>query len=315
MFGTKKQKYEKKDELSYERVRQSWQQDLRAHIRKLFKPEILSKEWFLMTALLENIASVALMEEKTDYSATDSKVKQVKKGMKDDRSLWDGEDLCIRYIIEEGKLNMLVRTLAEYKAYVITLKPQDLKQFYQPLKLDEDTTIAKMDKFESSLGYILKVAFNSKECLQTCDIPLLVKHIECTLTHATGGNFKLKTESKSKQEILIFYYLASLVTCIEQLNESQVIQLLRDKQILPLTIKYIHSFSSSLNDTTLKVICTFVSKLMGHEDFTAFKDQITNETKTTLVSFYESYIKASIKGNYALKKEIRALVDFCIRYK
>ena len=32
-------------------------------------------------------------------------------------SIWERDELCVRYIIEEGKINMLLRTMNEYKTY------------------------------------------------------------------------------------------------------------------------------------------------------------------------------------------------------
>lgn len=69
-------------------------------------------EWLLITDTIENISRIAEM---------DSKRKPKKEG-----SLWERDELCVRYIIEEGKLNMLLRMMNDFKNFQYKILSREL---------------------------------------------------------------------------------------------------------------------------------------------------------------------------------------------
>ena len=102
--------------------------DLRKHVRRLEMLPHHTKEWLGLTDSLQHIANVALMEHRLPREG--------------DSTLWEGEELTVRYMLEEGarvgpspspspqpspspspspsltqsgKLNLCLRLMEEYK--------------------------------------------------------------------------------------------------------------------------------------------------------------------------------------------------------
>jgi hypothetical protein len=60
----------------------------------------MSKEWLAMVESLQHISSIAVMEQKLPKQAG-----------QDVMTLWDKDDMAVRMVLEEGKLNMCLRVL------------------------------------------------------------------------------------------------------------------------------------------------------------------------------------------------------------
>ena len=76
--------------------------DLRKHIRGLGSFPILSPHWIEMADVLGRIANISDMESKLPSA-------------KDDATLWETEEQALRYLIEDGKLNLCLRNMIEFK--------------------------------------------------------------------------------------------------------------------------------------------------------------------------------------------------------
>jgi hypothetical protein len=115
--------------------------DLRKHVRKLVHAEPLSADWVALIDHTSKVGSVAYLEAKggkvnTPGNASSASVDTFGGrappdfGLGVDRdaaTLWEsGSALAVRYLLEEGKLNLCTRLLVEYKrAYLSWLSPVD----------------------------------------------------------------------------------------------------------------------------------------------------------------------------------------------
>lgn len=121
-------------------------------------------EWFIIADTLQHIASVAMMEE----SGPEKK----------DGTLWDRDELVIRFLLEEGKLNMLTRLLVDFKNGTRGSDAASPSMSLLMSRFAGDSTAAtiRIRSFEASLGLLLKCAFGSIESLQICDVQALLQH-------------------------------------------------------------------------------------------------------------------------------------------
>eukprot|EP01036_Dinobryon_divergens_P033940 gene33940-43848_t len=78
--------------------------DLRKQIRAMANYPILSDQWSDMADVLGRVAHVSEMEAKLPAP-------------KNDATLWETEELALRYLLEDGKLNLCLRNLIEFKQY------------------------------------------------------------------------------------------------------------------------------------------------------------------------------------------------------
>ena len=78
--------------------------DLRKHVRGLGSFPILSSQWLDMAEVFGRIASISDMESKLPAP-------------KEDATLWETEEQALRYLLEDGKLNLCLRNMIEYKQF------------------------------------------------------------------------------------------------------------------------------------------------------------------------------------------------------
>ena len=93
----------KKDDIDdFESLTERLAADLRTSIRALDNAPILSDAWFQMTETFGRVASITDMESKLA-------------GSKSDGTLWETEEQALRFLLEDGKLNLCLRTLIDFK--------------------------------------------------------------------------------------------------------------------------------------------------------------------------------------------------------
>merc|ERR1719192_800926 len=88
---------------------------MREHIRKFHYHPVLSDGWISMADKVSQVAEVAFLEMGVPFK-TDTKLVDLK-GRKTDGTLWDQENdqLAVKILIEEGKINLCLRLLHEFK--------------------------------------------------------------------------------------------------------------------------------------------------------------------------------------------------------
>lgn len=120
--------------------------DLQAQLHLIRLTPVLSTEWRQMAELCGRIAHVADVESRLDSSGT----------------IWEGDELALRFLMEDSKLNVCLRLLVEYREY---------SGEWEPI----------LGKFEKGMTCLLIHAWRHVEALQTTDLPLLVAYIASEL--------------------------------------------------------------------------------------------------------------------------------------
>eukprot|EP00953_Heterococcus_sp_UTEX-ZZ885_P013175 7531-Heterococcus_DN1.PRE.1 len=164
-MATQRHRYESKNDTDdLEQMSIKLSADLRKNIRALASYPVLSDNWCGMADILGRIAAITEMESKLPRANAQ-------------QTLWEGDEQALRYVIEDGKLNICLRNLVDYKEYQRDARLKDK----QPASAAEQ---ALMDKFEKGLGGMLKNAWNHIEALQTSDLPMLIDHISAVFNDA-----------------------------------------------------------------------------------------------------------------------------------
>ena len=140
------------DQDTLEELSKKLANDLRGHVRNLEKSALFSREWIHLTESLQHIATIAKMEHRLPAENAAS-------------TLWEEDEVVVRFILEEGKLNMCLRVLQEYKALV---RPAGAfgaaaGAAAGTLGIPEGEVGSKMCIFEESIGLLLHCAMKSVE--------------------------------------------------------------------------------------------------------------------------------------------------------
>lgn len=232
--------------------------DLRAQIRSLGNYPVFSDPWCDMAEVCGRIASISDIELSLSAS-------------KSDGTLWETEEQALRFLIEDGKLNVLLRSLVDFKAQIRRQRVTGLMQ--------NEYLREKSDQFEKGMGVLLKNAWLHVEVLQTTDIDLLVNHIadvlHCSLSDLakTTERYAQERDLHQRQEAMVFYYLGSLILHIELLQESRVMPIIRERGIFMMAAKFLSIYHQALPQPTVIKCVQSLSLLVETEEFTTYRDR------------------------------------------
>mmetsp|Transcript_10459 Transcript_10459/g.17955 ORF Transcript_10459/g.17955 Transcript_10459/m.17955 type:complete len:403 (+) Transcript_10459:3153-4361(+) len=281
--------------------------DLRKQIRLLHNYPFLSQQWFGMLDNLHHITNVAKMEEQQPNRRS---------SQQEAGSLWDREEFTVRIMIEELKLNLCLRMLAEYKEIrrhegkfhqLITTKSREYN--WQP-----DSVLQSMTLFEQNMGTLLACCFNSVETFQTLDLGVFTQHCSDVLSHANDEQ-TLKTLSPDTictlQETLVIQYLQCLGTHLESLDEDAVVGMLAQHGTIAHIINTIFENHTLLGPVLSQRGCHFLSSVMDADSFSANSRQLIPESylNERLVAFKELLLKDYV-NDFSARKQVQHLLDY-----
>eukprot|EP01038_Epipyxis_sp_PR26KG_P007382 gene7382-10056_t len=301
-MSKKTDKYSTKDESDeLELISERLAADLRRSIRQLENYPILSDPWFEMADVFGRIASISDMESKLPSA-------------KNEGTLWETEEQALRFLLEDGKLNLCLRNLIEFKQ----TQTRARKSGKGPI-LDFP---AECDKFEKGLGTIMKNAWVHVEVLQTTDLPALINHIADVLeaaleTPSLFENLIRQGDIHQRQEILVFYYLNGLLKHMDEIREHRFMPLIRERGILMLAVRVLCCCSSNLLRVHRLKSAEALAMLIDSEDFVTYKTQYIRGVHDVekLVEMKMSCLTDLISSDYETKKLLRPLVDCIDRSK
>ena len=289
-----------------------------------------------MTEALERVSSISEME------------RQLPKDDKD-ATLWECEEQALRFILEDGKLNLCLRNLVDYKDFERSMLGEG-----KSLKRSVRST---MDRFETSLGLTLKNAWLHVEALQTTDLPLLLSHITDVLAACPehvkgltacapraawdeqGGEGERKTEAKAeeeeeeddeaggggdgasgaagdaafgtRQEAMVLHYLHGLCKRIDEVDEGRVMPFILEKRLLHFLACHLLRFQTQLSAEDLWAGAEALSILFDTEDFDINGDEYLDDddTKRALVGIKGAFVAALAAEDVEKRRALRPLLD------
>lgn len=274
--------------------------DLRRNIRNMESFPILSDPWIEMTETFGRIASI------TDVESS------LSSGKGESSTLWETEEQALRFMLEDGKLNLCLRSLADFKKSQIQARAAT---DHIILKFPKEC-----DKFEKGLGSIMKNAWSHVEVLQTTDIPLLVNHIADVLSAVNSmpdiiRPYVCDGDLHQRQEIMVFYYLADIFKHLDEIQEYQVMPLIRERRLFMMGVQALCNYCTIVGNDGTRLLLAHKLKagealaaLCDTEDFSTYKDQhYSNSDVEVLVELKEICLDELAK-DYENKKKLRPLI-------
>ncbi|TYZ61487.1 hypothetical protein PybrP1_008950 [[Pythium] brassicae (nom. inval.)] len=290
----------KREQDTFEELSSKLTADLRAHVRFMADYPVLSDDWNKMAEQIGRIGDITEMER--------SLPKQ------QDATLWECEEIALRYLLEDGKLNLCLRNLVDYNDY--------LKRMIErgPIK---DSTMELMQKFERGMGLTLKNAWLHAEAVQTTDIPLLIEYIHSIFSYCLENpNYLADKKMDNCQEITIVHFLLGLCKQLDAIDESRVMPLIIEKRIFSLLAMHlsmnIHllTVSPDSQSADIAVGVEALALLCATEDFQSHSDRYVDsrETESALLTLRDEYLEDAT-ADEDVRKRLRPLLDVIRRIK
>jgi len=323
----------------FEKSREAKNKKLKHEMRKIsqsihsHKP--LDADWKKMCYDLRRLSEIAFEDEHPS-----SQGKTAEKGKATEQTLWDEEQTqsVVRILLEEGKLNLLLRLLSNFKAmqgredFKVSMEVQCNRRKMRMSSLQQLCAI-----YEHSLGILLYFCISRIESLQILDSEHLVEHIESVLSrkdhpfrsrkdkdgermHAFAA--QLFADDKGQESLALYYlYLLSTYFCKLQ-HEEKLMGFIEKYGIVQKSVVYVMRHHAVLSLDCLQKYCLFLSHCFETESFSAepdlylVDDGTKKETLRALCQFYELFALRFVKKDKTLTtKQVRAFMKQHLRFK
>jgi len=277
--------------------------DLRKHVRKIEMNEPFSMPWNVMIESLMHVANIAMMEHRLPRESGD-----------EDSTLWEGDELTVRFLLEEGKLNPCLRLMIEYKAAKERATQRLYEESAKECSLsDADAMRQRGVLFEQSLGVLLRCALLHVEAVQTTDLPLLMEHCSKILSAATALGARPFAFDKCQEQLVAFYLSAVAERMDAQqagLDESRVVPLIQQYNLVPLVVSLLASYSEQLKKDGRLAAASFLAYVLDSEAYGMPSQKASLTPHETLLKM--KGFKATLDeqtADLSIRKKLRPLLD------
>lgn len=234
-------------------------QDLRAQIRRLGCFPVYSPPWVEMVESLNHLARVSSMESDLPQA-------------KEDATLWETDEAAVRYILEDGKLNLCARAMIEFRANMHSEPDNASKLGFEKAAGD----------FERGLGSLLRNAWLHIEAIQISDLTALGTHIAEVLQHGLKDDGKRIEEVCSNgtydevQEGYVLCYLHQILKDIEAVGEIRIMPSIRAQGVFMNVVRtLLHEKvrAGGLTPDNMAKAVEVLSFIVQTEDYATYRDE------------------------------------------
>ncbi|GMI47387.1 hypothetical protein TrCOL_g3648 [Triparma columacea] len=280
---------------SLEYLGEKLKMDLRRNIRCIGNFPVLSDRWCDMADTLGRVATVSEAEAKLPKESEGA-------------TLWETEEAALRYVLEDGKLNLCLRNMVDFKQF----EREQYKMGNSGIRTEH---MSKMDKFEKGLGVVLKNAWSHVEAIQTTDLPLLIDY--CSQVVKFGVENKefvsTKVEDNSlceRQEVVVMHYIMDLMNRVDDIGEDRLMPLMKEKKLFSLMLRFINTWSTDMMEEHLIVGLTALALIIETEDFKTFKgEHIDEDDRDILVGLDDEEWLEDICDDDKIRRKVRPVLD------
>ena len=243
--------------------------DLRKHVRRLDAHPLFTADWLSMVDSLVHISNIAMMEHRLPRNEMDSNT-----------TLWEGDELTVRFMLEEGKLNLCLRLMHDFcrQRYSPALMAEgqakqwlkntaaDLSRNAPEAKLSPEQAEGRILTFEQGMGVLLRCAFEHVEAVQTTDLPELIEHaseVFGACQNAPSGSFTFERT----QPALLLRYLSSIMMRVQddKLPEDKVMPLMQQCGLVQLVVAHVCAHHASFKPEDLSAGLNFMARVFETE--------------------------------------------------
>ena len=267
---------------------------LRDMVASINACDVLSPHWIDNVDRMQAISSEAISSQSTASARTPAAAVT---------TLWDRDELAVRFLLEEGKLNLCLRLLSDYQVFVQRPRLDDiiLGAKITDLKgqvLSQSAARSALDDFEFYMGLLLSCALRAPEAVQTLDISLLVTHIATVFNHGIScPELFAAPDIARKQVSVCFLYLRELFKYTDGHSGDRIMQLVQQHEVGNCMAKVLHA-ATSWPKNILAVACSCLSALMATEQYCTHPDRYLSPHSEKLVLGLRKTVVSVIFSTY-----------------
>jgi hypothetical protein len=240
---------------TFERINKKLASELRSHIRTFAVVEPHCADWRAIADSVHQVAMYANFErpvhessspssaggQPPSFSSANSSSTSAEAG---EKSLWEGDALTVRYVLEEGKLNIVLRMMVDYAAFG-----------------------AQDAQYVQDIGFLVLCCVSAIEGCQTVDMPLLMEYC----AHMVLGCVHGQKDVGDVQVTNALLYLAAVANKMERMGaaEGLVVDMMVQYAIARAVTEILDldKDSKKLGQNALLACAQCLARLCGHERY------------------------------------------------
>jgi hypothetical protein len=238
---------------------------LRDMVASINACEVLSADWISNVERLQTISSEAINSQSIASARGPSTAVT---------TLWERDELAVRFLLEEGKLNLCLRLLSDYQQFAQRSGLDDIIRgavIFDPKAqgeaLSETAIRSALYDFEFYMGLLLSCALRAPEAVQTLDIALLVEHVSRVFKYGICHPELLSAADISRKQLSVcFLYVRELLKYTDGQNGDRIMQLIQQNDVGNCMVKVLNG-AKSWPKNILVVLCSCLSALMSTEQY------------------------------------------------
>eukprot|EP00505_MAST-04D_sp_SCG-Rhode-Island_P002180 Stramenopile-MAST_4_protein_2180 len=221
-----------------------------------------------------------------------------------DATLWECDELALRFLLEDGKLNLCLRNLIAFK--------EQQRKMRRERKSVTMTIAEAMKDFEVGSGIMLKHAWLHVEAMQMTDMPALVEHCAAVLSEVVTNPAQISGRDLTDlQEVVCIYYIAILLSHMEDIEESRIMPLIEKTNIVSILLSFLDIHWQALQPADWEKAAEALSLVFDSEVFASNEDKYFtgDDDVKHLVQFHDSVIAEMVEDNRDVRRKLRPMLD------
>lgn len=222
-----------------------------------------------MVDSLVHISNIAMMEHRLPRNEVDSNT-----------TLWEGDELTVRFMLEEGKLNLCLRLMHDYcrqRYHPARMADGQVKEWLKSTaadvtraapeaKLTVEQAEGRILTFEQGMGVLLRCAFEHVEAVQTTDLPELLEHAAEVIGSCRNASSGTVTFERT-QPALLLRYLSSIMTRVQEdkIPEEKVMPQMHQLGLVPLVVEHVITYHPSFKPEDFMAGLNFMARAFETE--------------------------------------------------
>eukprot|EP00672_Neobodo_designis_P020178 CAMPEP_0174833512 /NCGR_PEP_ID=MMETSP1114-20130205/4278_1 /TAXON_ID=312471 /ORGANISM="Neobodo designis, Strain CCAP 1951/1" /LENGTH=317 /DNA_ID=CAMNT_0016067395 /DNA_START=112 /DNA_END=1062 /DNA_ORIENTATION=- len=284
--------------------------EVRSRLRRFANEAPLTPKWAELVEPLRLVAGVAQQEADRAAAAGPSPTEAAPAGGSQPEkatTVWERDQVVVRVVVEEGKINLLAKSLREFKEAIYAC----------PGKAAPPEMAASAAAYEQSLGYIVRAALTAVECVQTLNLVSLLEHVAMVLARSLEADFNPTPADVAMQECTVIHYLRLVCAQLDRLQSGDsVAAKMAELAIVPMVLKHLEKFRAVADADLVAGYAFFFANLADSEAFKgkpqAFFD--AKDEKKAFALALDPVLKEHLGKNPADKKALRPASDLVLRW-
>lgn len=324
---------------------------LRAHVRAVQAHPPFCREWFALVQSLSHVAGQALEERRAEEALAPSASPHrhvrlgespggsrarllgfgradgggspvlggaVARGGGRRTTLWERQELAVRFLLEEGKVALCLRMLYKHRRNVGQGSwSESVRAAAEEMETTLDALTRLVATYELALANITQCTFESMECLQTTEPQEVAEYCTFVLRQFCEPEGRCRNDQALVIPVAAVYCVRSFVLQMEACDmEARVLQALAEEETLAALARFMRGRRKQLASHDLFAFAELLEGICGAETFPAVREKLfppeAMRDLAELKEHFHDHIAHTHARRTAVNKALLLLEDACV---